>query len=304
MPQGGVRGTNPVGYSGIFNVMDYFSRNYILSVEFKIWGAGGGGSADNVGGAGAYVYGKYNILPGTAVKAVVGQGGLNNPSLGVRVYGGGGHKGTTYNYNVGTGGGQSGIYVTQDTIFSGGDPQSGATVDNAILIASGGGGAGWNTRGGAGGIVLGQNGVNNSSTGGTGAVWDGAGTNTGSPGGGGGAGFFMLGGHSSGGGGGGGGLYGGGAGNNGGAVSSGAGGASYYKTSQTFPSGFVFGGQATGIAGIGQVTGNNNDSLNNGVYGGGGGTTSNGQNGLIAYRIDEGVWQTIEFSGADQEIIF
>ena len=83
-------------------------------VDFKIWAAGGGGTADTGAGAGSggYVEGTTYQASGTTLYLVVGQGG----TAGASGRGGGG-------------GGYSGV-------FTGGTPSQA----NALLIAGGGGG--------------------------------------------------------------------------------------------------------------------------------------------------------------------
>lgn len=283
----------------------------LRQVEFKVWGAGGGGGAGQ-GGGGAYVTATYRFDEPTNLRIVIGQGGASNPSLNVGRYGGGGHKGTTYGYNVGSGGGLSGVFVTNDSIYGGtyGDlPQSGATIDNALLVAAAGGGSGWTSgtagQGGHGGFTTGATGGSpGGSTAGTGGVWNGFGTNAGAVGTNNqGNGFIFRGGFTSGGGGGGSGAWGGAGGNNGSTVSSGGGGASYIKTTQTMPLesiSYVTG--ANGISGSTINAANANDAQNNNTSGQGGSINNQGQNGIVAYRLNVGTWEYFTYTGADQSL--
>jgi len=288
--------------------------------EFKVWGAGGGGNGntDNYGGGGAYITGQYQIAPNTTITLVVGSRSVWPVGLNVAVYGGGGPKGSTYNYGTGTGGGMSGVFLTNgDPVFETADspspagtiasrPYAGPTVQpgatvQACLIAAAGGGAcvdyASDAHGGGGGVTAGGSSSNTDPAGG--GVWNGEGTDTGSggasdPPGYGGALFY--GGNSNGGGGGGGGFYGGGGGGNSSEVSGGGGGASYYKTTQPAPAallGYNPGSHSASADGVPGDTGaypttsgyagNRSDPLNNGSYGSGG-TQASGQNGMIAYR--------------------
>lgn len=321
--------------------------------EFKVWGAGGaGGSSGEAGGGGAYITGQYEFNPGTQLTIVVGSGGIYPVGFDVSNYGAGGPKGRQFSYTTGTGGGMSGVFLTSDTVFTSADSptpagaialpdpaapgaaalvQPGATIQNC-LIAAAGGGAGvnyGNGHGGAGGVTAGGNSDNTDPA--TGGTWGGAGTDTGS----GGAsdpssspphavnGGLFYGGHSSGGGGGGGGFYGGGGGGNSSQVSGGAGGASYYKTTQPSPPAFVgynpgsFSNSVDGVPGDQDANpttyrraGNRTDPLNGGSYGAGGDNGNAGQNGLVAYRkansypaLPGASWTSITHTGTDQTLI-
>ena len=343
---------------GVFNQTDLSLRGAAYNskvadppqfYEFKVWGAGGaGGSSGEAGGGGAYITGQYEFNPGTTLTLVVGSGGLFPVSLDVANYGAGGPKGRQFSYTTGTGGGMSGVFITSDTVFTSADSptpagkidpapsaaplvQPGATIQNC-LIAAAGGGAGVNYadgHGGAGGVTAGGDTSNTDPA--TGGTWGGAGTDTGS----GGAsdpssspphavnGGLFYGGHSSGGGGGGSGFYGGGGGGNSSEVSGGAGGASYYKTTQPSPAEFVgynpgsFSNSADGVPGDQDAhpttygrAGNRTDPLNGGSYGAGGDNGNAGQNGLIAYRkansyanLPGASWTSVTHVGTDQTIV-
>ena len=340
---------------GVFNQTDLSLRGATqrskvaeppMFYEFKVWGAGGaGGDPTDAGGGGAYITGQYEFAPGTTLTIVVGSGGLYPVSLNVANYGGGGPKGTRFSYTTGTGGGMSGIFMTSDTVFTSADSptpagaiasrpsaapnvQPGATIQNC-LIAAAGGGASVNYaegHGGAGGVTAGGNSDNTDPA--TGGTWGGAGTDTGSGGTSDAApdavnGGLFYGGSSSGGGGGGGGFYGGGGGGNSSEVSGGAGGASYYKTTQPSPPVFLgynpgsFSNSTDGVPGdqgahpstYGRA-GNRADPLNNGSYGGGGSAGNAGQNGLVAYRkatsypaLPGASWTSVTHTGTDQTLV-
>lgn len=340
----GIFGTADLGLRGRGNDT---SRLYIPPPkeywEFKVWGAGGGGggNTDNYGGGGAYITGQYQIAPNTTITLVVGSRSVYPVALNSAVYGGGGPRGTLYNYATGTGGGMSGVFLTSSTVFESADSpspvgtiasrpsaaplvQPGATVQNCLIAAAGGGACinyAADGHGGGGGVTAGGSSSNTDPA--TGGSWDGAGTDTGTggttdaPGTNGG---LFYGGNSTGGGGGGGGFYGGGGGGNSSEVSGGAGGASYYKTTQPAPAallGYNPGSQSgsDGVPGdtgayptTSGYAGNRSDPLNNGSYGSGG-TEASGQNGLIAYRraisyaaLPVASWTSVTHVGTDQTI--
>ncbi len=100
----------------------------IQSIEFYIWGAGGGGSTyTGQGGCGGYTTGKLSLVGGTSCIIIVGQGGSSSSSQRTS-FGGGGQGGGG---DCG-GGGLSGIF------------ESSYTFANSIAIAGGGGGMGGN----------------------------------------------------------------------------------------------------------------------------------------------------------------
>ena len=340
---------------GVFNQTDLSLRGAAYNskvadppmfYEFKVWGAGGaGGQPGESGGGGAYITGQYEFNPGTTLTLVVGSGGIYPVSLNVSNYGAGGPKGTRFSYTTGTGGGMSGVFITSDTVFTSADSptpagkidpaasaaplvQPGATIQNCLIAAAGGGGSVSYTNGygGAGGVTAGGDSANTDPA--TGGTWGGAGTDTGSGGTSDAApdavnGGLFYGGSSSGGGGGGGGFYGGGGGGNSNEVSGGAGGASYYKTTQPSPPLFVgynpgsFSNSADGNPGnpgpnpstYGHA-GNRSDPLNSGTYGSGGSNGNAGQNGLVAYRksssyadLPSASWVSVTHVGTDQTIV-
>lgn len=313
--------------------------------EFQVWGGGGGsgGSGNDPGGGGAYVSVKYNILKGTTLRFIVGSGGRYNPvALKETAYGGGGGKGTTHNYPASTGAGLSGIFITDNPLYDAASPAPSRTVPapsppspsnvvgggleiaTCLMVAAGGGGASYDGGAGGGGITAGGaaepiSGANA----GSGASWNGAGTDSGSVGGGGhpdGNGFLFAGGQTTGGGGGGSGVWGGGAGDNGSSVASGGGGASYYWTSQSKPPAFVsyLPGSIVSAAGNpgyaasnkGQVGGGAGDNNPGGNFGKGNGPNANGGDGRIAYRRHDsyaqlplGDWVLVDYTGDTQSLV-
>jgi len=233
----------PVTLTYSFNVSSYeqyFSiPSGLLGITVKMWGAGGGqyhantyGDVDGTGGPGGYSQSTINFLPGeTTLTLVVGEGGSHNRTGG---YGGGGGG-----YNGGAGGGGASLLLsgslsgtfnevlTGTPYTNGSIPQSNILnlngASGVIMVAGGGGGAGWyNTSDANGGCGGGINGSSNSGGYGTAGGGTqssggaGGGTGTGSGQGLGTSGTYLGGGYvtfnSSGGGsgGGGGGWYGGG----------------------------------------------------------------------------------------------
>ncbi len=280
--------------------------------EFKVWGAGGGAGNEGAGGGGAYVTGQYQIEEDSTITLVVGAGGRsksatddpNSTGLNMGMYGGGGPRGTTYNYNTGLGGGLSGVFLTSNPCYTSADSPTpagllnpraaaaptrnpGVTEANALLIAgSGGGGSyepGVDAYGGGGGYQSAQPGAPIPSAGGdsTGGTWDGGTGGTGGESASSGTdGGFGYGGHSPGGAGGGAGWRGGGAGGNASAVGTGSGGSSYWK-SPPHPAPTIYDGwnpgTQSGTAGYPGADGPNSrkaanwtDPVNGSTYGAGG----------------------------------
>ena len=232
----------PQTFTYNFNADSYEQHFNIPSglpgITVKMWGAGGGqyhanqyGDVDGTGGPGGYSQSTINFLSGeTTLTLVVGQGGSHNATGG---YGGGG---AGYNGGAGAGGGSfifSGQLTNTFAFTSPGgtitsEPQSVITnLDGAsgvIMVAGGGGGAGWyntyDANGGLGGGIEGSSGnsPNHNTDGGTQSTGGtGGGTGTGAGQGLGTNGGYLQGGYisynssSGGSGGGGGGWYGGGA---------------------------------------------------------------------------------------------
>jgi hypothetical protein len=286
-------------YSGttkgwIPTVDDDVSDEQTSTVDFKIWGAGGGGSAGGVdgegGGSGGFVAGTYILNKGLTVVAVVGGGGTGGVSG--RGGGGAGYSGV-FNTSVSQGnalliaaGGSGGARSTH--VGKGGGGLTGTAGDG-----TGGGGAGTQSAGGAAGAGGSSNagsalqgGSATAGSGGTafGGGGDGGGDNA----------SYTAGGGS-------GGYYGGGS----GGVSSGSGGSgsSYVgtATSTTNTSGNN-GSSSTGGAAVNtgdaQYPGSNIGKGGNGNTSGGAGTAGN--NGAVVYRKDGGSWITLSYTGSNQ----
>jgi hypothetical protein len=94
----------------------------VTSLSVRLWGAGGAGNLNGIGGAGAYVEGILPVTPGETLVIMVGQGG----TTGTSVYGGGG----TGAQGSASGGGRSAII------------RGSASVPANNLVVAGGGGAG------------------------------------------------------------------------------------------------------------------------------------------------------------------
>lgn len=309
--------------------------------EFQVWGGGGGsgGGGNGPGGGGAYVSVQYKILKGTTLRFIVGSGGrfFSSGSLNETAYGGGGGKGSgSDDYDVSTGAGLSGIFITDNALYSAASPlpsrtTSGApettvgpglTVANCLIVAAGGGGggaAGSPSGGGGGGITAGGDGAPITGAGaGVGGTWGGEGTDTGTagtPGG-----FAFAGGQTpSGGGGGGSGLYGGGGGSTGSKIGQGAGGSSYYWTTQSKPPAFVSynptsinsaGGNPGYAASLAGRVGGGPAPNNPGSFGAGGGPNGSGGDGRIAYRRHDSYeqlplaeWVILDYTGDTQSLV-
>lgn len=189
--------------------------------EFKVWGAGGGGGHEGIGGGGAYVTGQYQLDESATIKIIVGAGGNGsgtpdpavpgNPGLDMGMYGGGAPKGDTYAYNSGLGGGLSGVIMESTQAYvSANNPgptspgllnpraeagpmrEPGMNYDDILLLAGAGGGGTYESGitggayGGGGGVTQGGQGApipqaNGQPSGGT---WDGStvGPTAGTPG--------------------------------------------------------------------------------------------------------------------------
>lgn len=144
---GGGDGLNP---SGSWNAYTYTGSDQTLtipgdyaysSIQFKIWGAGGGASATSIKGApGGFVTGTLPVSPGDVIKIVVGQAGTLGTATTSKtaLYGGGGAISDAFSFGGGQGGGYSGIFANS------------VAFANAIAIAGGGGGGGRNASGGGG----------------------------------------------------------------------------------------------------------------------------------------------------------
>ena len=200
-----VRDPIPVVFDYTGEDQDWVVPEGVSTITCHLWGAGGGTSSDaqSDGGAGGYTTGDMEVSENDQLKFVVGIGGSGNSNGTYAFYGGAG-GGVGGN---GGGGGYAGIFF--DSVAQ----------DKAILIAGGGGAAGYQSTGDAGNGggeegQLGADGTANQALGGAGGTQSAGGAGgygaraTGTDG------VALQGGYSSNthGGGGGGGYYGGGAG--------------------------------------------------------------------------------------------
>ena len=300
-PQAGFTACTQFSYSGVDQTFTVPAG--ITTLNFKAWGAGGGGSISNTYGngsaGGGYATGNLAVTAGSSLTVVVGGGGSAaalSAVAGNSAYGGGGAGGsaTGGTPHVGGGGGGRSAMVLSGTerLTAGGG--GGAVVDQAydtFPVAGAGGGttglagsnyapAGCGAAGGSGG----QGG--SSGSGGAGGVSVETARNglagTARQGGAGGNGVpFASSTGNSGGGGGGGGYYGGGGGNgdsnfNCGSQTAGGGGSSY--------TGVLTGASTT--AGAGSVAGNTGDSVYSAGVGAGGAQASAGGNGLVVIQYN------------------
>ena len=250
---------------GEYTIQLVGSATGVRTVQFTMWGAGGGGGSRTagIGGAGGYTAGGYELLVGDILHICVGGGGDPRSNAGVTAGECGGalggmNAGVEYG---GCGGGYTGIF------------RNSMVQSNAILIAGGGGGAGADQIGGAGGASNGQ----------IGQLFDQRGGGGGSQTAGGFAGFTdavdgsSLQGGTAGmllgypGGGGGGGYYGGGGGGSGDTNGHGGGGGSSFVDQTRVIAGSTLGGTD-------EVPGNNADP-NRGVAGNGGNANASGTDG-------------------------
>lgn len=281
-------------------LMPIIARRRFVLVSTKLWGAGGGRSADALGGAGGYADGQWLLE-----RELLDQLRIVVP--------GGGHGASTALFGAG-GGGLAGLFLA-------------GTVSqaNALAIAGGGGGGGSGTvqgsqSGGGGGGSSGQSGGGlNAGAGGTSGGGGGGGAGFG-PGGlgtalSGGLGGFTdntpragstayLGGATGsreiagngGGGGGGGGYFGGGG---GGSTSHwggpGGGGSGWLNTAHA---GYQ-GGQL--LAGSGATPGNSGDADRDGA-GAVGSLTDPGVHGRVLIRLGNGSWVPYSHTGSVQSL--
>jgi hypothetical protein len=225
----------------------------VTSINFEIWGAGGGDG----GGSGGFSGGLLAVTPLEVLVLDVGGGGASASGVTGQAYGGGGH-GSNPSGISGGGGGASEI-------------RHGSTP----LAIAGGGGGGVSTSifGGAGGGLIGGSGSGAGGHGGTqsaGGAAGGAGAN---------AGIQLIGGSavSSLGGGGGGGWYGGGAGGTTSLFGGGGGGSSYIGPGVSFAN--TLAGSLGTAAGVAAADSGAADYLSG--IGVGGATGASGGNGLF-----------------------
>ena len=300
-PQAGFTACTQFSYSGVDQTFTVPAG--ITTLNFKAWGAGGGGAISNTFGngsaGGGYATGNLVVAAGNSLTVVVGGGGSAaalSAVAGNSAYGGGGAGGsaTGGTPHVGGGGGGRSAMVLSGTerLTAGGG--GGAVVDQAydtFPVAGAGGGttglagsnyapAGCGTAGGSGGQggSSGSGGAGGVSAetarnGSAGAARQGGAGGSGVP--------FASSTENSGGGGGGGGYYGGGGGNGDsnftcGSQTAGGGGSSY--------TGALTGASTT--AGAGSVAGNTGDSVYSAGVGAGGAQASAGGNGLVVIQYN------------------
>lgn len=127
---------------------------------FKLWGGRGGGSRRSTattdrypGGKGGYAEGEIILLVPTTIKAYIGGGIAPNTFPTTGGWNGGGNAVSNY-YFCGAGGGATDIRIGS------------GTLDERILVAGGGGGAGESDVAGLGGGLVGTNAIGGG-TGGT-----------------------------------------------------------------------------------------------------------------------------------------
>lgn len=169
-------GATTLSYTGSF--VEYVVPAGVKQVQFKMWGAGGGGGYWS-GGSGGYTRGAVDVEEGDVIRLAVGQGGRSvlNESSGDSFPDGGGATSTDTNQHASSGGGSSRIYVngvlqalaaggggncytTVTTATAGGGYSSSSTATGAdpatqfsgwnrlrgapsLVANNGGGGGGW-----------------------------------------------------------------------------------------------------------------------------------------------------------------
>ena len=153
--------TNRVVFQYTGTLQTYTVPAGIYSLNVSMWGAGGasislGGGFGGTGGAGAYISGTLDVIPGQVLSILVGQGGRTT----TQSYGGGGKGGTYSSGTWGTGGGG------RSAILLGG---------SELVTVGGGGGAGAATSasGGYGGYTVGSPGLVSAVGGGGGTLTSG-----------------------------------------------------------------------------------------------------------------------------------
>jgi hypothetical protein len=268
-----------------------------LLVEFKIWAAGGGGSAGGAdgrgGGSGGFVQGTVSFSSaGATVIAVVGQGGSGGTAG--KGGGGAGYSGI-FNASVSQGnslliaGGGSGGARGSDYGKGGGG------LTGIVGDGTGGGGAGSQVAGGAAGAG-GSSAAGSALQGGSATAGSGGTAFGGGGDGGGDAVTYTAGGGS-------GGYYGGGS----GGASSGSGGTgSSYVGTATSTTNTQGTSATTGITGGAAVNTGDAQYASSTNTGGTGNNSSGagniGQHGSISYSINSASWVTLSYTGGNQTI--
>ena len=152
-PDTSVAGTNPAQKSATLGTFTVPSG--VLSLNLKVWGAGGAASRyGGSGGGGGFSTGCLSVTPGQSFKVLAGEGSISSgatpgfpyaPQVGeltVGGFGGGGNVQGCGGDSAGGGGGLSGIFNPTAVIAADdGSPQT--TAPQIYLIAGSGGGGGY-----------------------------------------------------------------------------------------------------------------------------------------------------------------
>lgn len=169
----------------------------VTSIRVKVWGAGGGGSVQSWGGAGAFAQGDLAVSQGQTINIMVGQGG---DYWAGSTYGGGGGSSSGPSAS---GGGRTEVSLGGNRLIGGGGGGAGGNYYPSYGLSNGGvggygngsvgtdsaDGAGGGQGGSQGGAGAGGAGANGGEYGGYGSGTDGGGF-TGGLGGSGGGGYF------------------------------------------------------------------------------------------------------------------
>lgn len=91
VPDGTTGDNGPVPESGEIRFSDFRGAADLVNVQFKLWGAGGGGGFNANGGGGGYITGSGDFVAGTELEIVVGGGGARSNDNTLTAAGGGGH---------------------------------------------------------------------------------------------------------------------------------------------------------------------------------------------------------------------
>lgn len=147
----------------------------VTQATFELVGAGGNGAGNGGGGGGGggYARGTFNVVPGTSISIVVGEGGSGLATIvgGFGILAGAGGNATTVpNPNIG-GGGAGGVGMGGQVMRTGGAGGGGYWT---YFGGGGGGAAGPLANGSAGGNTIAWNGSNCLTPGGAAGVGGGA----------------------------------------------------------------------------------------------------------------------------------